>query len=49
MAKHVETAGTDDTRQRDAAMAQILQCNEENLPATWAVLEWLSSRHGTWE
>jgi predicted RecB family nuclease len=26
---------------RDARIAEILKCNEEDLAATWAVFEWL--------
>ena len=39
MAKYVEATELQDEAQRDALMAQILTYNEEDLKATWAVLQ----------
>ena len=42
MAKYIEATELQDKGQRDAVMNQILLYNEEDLKATWAVLQWLS-------
>ena len=44
MAKYVEAVETDDPKQRDEVMDQILEYNREDLEATWAVLTWLKSK-----
>jgi predicted RecB family nuclease len=44
MAKYIEATELQDEAQRDALMAQILTYNEEDLKATWAVLQWLKGK-----
>jgi predicted RecB family nuclease len=44
MATFIEATETQDKAKRDELMGQILTYNEEDLAATWAVLEWLRSR-----
>jgi predicted RecB family nuclease len=44
MAKYIEATETEDRKQRDALMDQILTYNREDLEATWAVLQWLKSK-----
>jgi predicted RecB family nuclease len=44
MAKYIEATETEDRKQRDDLMAQILTYNREDLEATWAVLQWLKSK-----
>jgi predicted RecB family nuclease len=44
MAKFILATETDDEAERNGLMAEILKYNEEDLAATWAVFEWLSSR-----
>ena len=41
MAKYIEAIETTDPSARDAMVGEILQYNEEDLDATWAVMEWL--------
>lgn len=45
MAKYIEAIETEDEDQRDAFMKEILEYNREDLEATWAVLNWLKSKH----
>ncbi len=44
MAKYIEATETEDRKQRDDLMDQILAYNREDLEATWRVLKWLKSR-----
>jgi predicted RecB family nuclease len=44
MAKYIEATETEDRKQRDDLMEQILAYNREDLEATWRVLKWLKSR-----
>ena len=44
--KAVALNGDMPQKERDAIMAEILKYNEEDLAATWAVLEWLRGDHG---
>jgi predicted RecB family nuclease len=44
MAKYIEATETEDKKQRDDLMDQILAYNREDLEATWAVLQWLKSK-----
>jgi predicted RecB family nuclease len=44
MAKYIEATETEDRKQRDDLMDQILTYNREDLEATWAVLQWLKSK-----
>jgi predicted RecB family nuclease len=46
MAKYIEATQTEDRKQRDDLMGQILTHNREDLEATWAVLNWLKSKSG---
>jgi len=41
IAKYIEAVETDDEAKRKSLMDEILKYNEEDLKATWAVLEWL--------
>lgn len=41
MAKYIEATETEDEELRNQVMAEILKYNEEDLQATWAVVEWL--------
>jgi uncharacterized protein len=41
MAQFILATETEDEVKRDSLMAEILKYNEEDLAATWAVLEWL--------
>ena len=43
MAKFVEATESEDEKQRAEVMDLILKYNEEDLGATWAVLNWLRS------
>ena len=43
MAQYVEAIETTDPATRDALVAEILEYNEEDLDATWAVMEWLTA------
>ena len=45
MAKYIEATETNDTKKREEVMDQILKYNQEDLEATWAVLEWLKSKY----
>lgn len=40
----VEATETEDQKQRNELMDQILAYNREDLEATWAVLKWLRSK-----
>lgn len=44
MAKYIEATETEDQKQRNELMDQILAYNREDLEATWAVLKWLRSK-----
>jgi uncharacterized protein len=44
MATFIEATETHDIAKRDELMDSILKYNEEDLQATWAVMEWLRSR-----
>ena len=44
MAKYIEATETKDQALRDELVDQILKYNEEDLRATWAVLQWLKSK-----
>jgi len=46
MAKYIEAIESEDPDQRDKVMAEILKYNQEDLEATWAVLNWLKSKSG---
>jgi len=46
MAKYIEATEMQDEQARADVMTQILRYNEEDLAATWAVLQWLESRSG---
>ena len=46
IASFIEATETGDEDARSALMAQILQYNEEDLGATWAVLNWMRNLHG---
>lgn len=41
MAKYIEAVETDDEEKRRSLIAEIIKYNEEDLQATWAVLNWL--------
>lgn len=43
MAKYIEATETGDEAERQAIMDQIISYNREDLEATWAVFQWLSS------
>lgn len=43
MAKYIEAVETQDPREREARMNEILMYNEEDLQATWAVFQWLKA------
>ena len=44
MAKYIEAIEIEDPDQRGKVMAEILKYNQEDLEATWAVLNWLKSK-----
>jgi predicted RecB family nuclease len=44
MAKFIEATEMEDTVQRKEVMDEILRYNQEDLEATWAVMEWLRSK-----
>jgi predicted RecB family nuclease len=44
IAKYIEATETEDRKQRDNLMNQILAYNHEDLEATWTVLQWLKSK-----
>jgi predicted RecB family nuclease len=44
MATLIEATETNDKKRRAALMKNILKYNEEDLAATWAVLEWLRGK-----
>lgn len=43
MATFIKAVESEDAGQRDKLIGQILEYNEEDLRATWAVYEWLRS------
>jgi predicted RecB family nuclease len=47
IAKYIEAVETEDERKRQALIDEILQYNEEDLQATWAVFQWLRKKEGT--
>jgi predicted RecB family nuclease len=47
MATFIEATETSDEGKRKALMGEILKYNEEDLPATWEVFEWLSTKAST--
>lgn len=44
MAKYIEAIETEDVRDREKLMGEILKYNREDLEATWHVLKWLKSK-----
>jgi len=46
MAKYIEAVETEDANIRQEIIDQILKYNEEDLVATWAVLQWLKEQMG---
>ena len=44
MARYIEACETQDAHLRQQTMDQILQYNQEDLAATWAVLQWLQGK-----
>ncbi len=46
MAQFILATETEDEAERNARMAEILNYNEEDLAATWAVFEWLRGKAG---
>jgi predicted RecB family nuclease len=44
MATFIEATETQDVAKRNELMDAILEYNEEDLQATWAVMEWLRRR-----
>jgi len=44
MAKYIEATEMEDEKQRAEVMDEILRYNQEDLAATWAVLQWLKSK-----
>lgn len=44
MAKYIEATEMADDNARDAVMKDILKYNEEDLAATWSVMQWLTSK-----
>ena len=44
IAKFIEATETEDVAKRDELMGEILQYNNEDLEATWAVFEWLRAK-----
>ncbi len=44
MAKFIEATETQDEAKRNELMGEIIRYNEEDLQATWAVLQWLRSK-----
>jgi predicted RecB family nuclease len=47
MAQFILATETEDEAERNARMAEILEYNEEDLAATWAVFEWLRGKGTT--
>ncbi len=47
MAKYIEATESDDEKQRVALLDEIKKYNEEDLAATWAVLQWLQSKRSS--
>jgi len=44
MAKYIEAVETENEEIRRSIMEEILKYNEEDLQATWAVLEWVRDK-----
>lgn len=44
MAKYIEATETEDEKKRKEVMDQVIAYNQEDLEATWTVLQWLVSR-----
>jgi predicted RecB family nuclease len=44
MAKYIEAIELQDEAQRATVMDEILTYNQDDLKATWAVLEWLKAK-----
>jgi predicted RecB family nuclease len=44
MVQFILATETEDEAERNRRMAEILEYNEEDLAATWAVLEWLRGK-----
>lgn len=49
IAKYIEAVETDDPNLREKILTRILQYNEEDLDATWAVLEWFRNKMKGWQ
>ena len=47
MAKFIEATELKDNKAREKVMKEILKYNNEDLEATWAVLQWLKSKRNT--
>jgi predicted RecB family nuclease len=46
MASYIEAIETQDPQLRESLINSILAYNEEDLKATWAVLQWLRAKKG---
>jgi len=46
MARYIEAVETEDMQGRGSLIAGIRAYNEEDLKATWAVLQWLRAKRG---
>jgi len=44
IAKYIEAVETEDEKKRRSLIEEILKYNEEDLQATWAVLEWIKDK-----
>ncbi|MCK5241980.1 ribonuclease H-like domain-containing protein, partial [bacterium] len=44
IAKYIEAVETEDEKERDMVMDEILAYNREDLEATWKVFQWLQSK-----
>lgn len=44
MAKYIEATETEDEKKREEVMDQVIAYNQEDLEATWTVLQWVVSR-----
>lgn len=47
MAKYIEATEANDEKQRTTLLNEIKKYNEEDLAATWAVLQWLQSKRSS--
>lgn len=43
IAKYIEAVETEDEKERQSIMDEIIKYNEEDLKATWVVFEWLKT------